>query len=204
MSPTTAVKWPVHYILHPCARCVLLHNFKQYQSICTHRGKMAQLHYILHPCRSSVVIHTLSGWGSIYTHRSKMVCALYFGWWYSSQFIVWNSILASCRNMPVGYSKYCVVLWICKEPPVPGFSKNQNQRTGWFRVFFKNQNQSTSQFRIFQNPQGPDSFQEKTDGSFPVFPRFFDFETSFLGQLWGRVTHKYYLLVGFWWYVPEN
>jgi len=104
---------------------------------------------------------------------------------------VWNSILASCRNMPVGYSKFCVVVWISKEPPVPGFSKNQNQRTGWFRVLFKNQNQSTSQFRIFQNPQGPDSFQEKSDGSFPVFPRFFDFETSFLGQLWGRVTHIY-------------
>ncbi len=26
--------------------------------------------------------------------------------------------------------------------------------------------------------------------SFPVFPRFFDFKTFFLGQLWGRVTQK--------------
>ncbi len=55
----------------------------------------------------------------------------------------------------------------------------------------------------FKTLQRPDSFQEKTDGSFPVFSRFFDFITFFLGQLWGRVTQKYYFLVGFWWWVPE-
>ncbi len=165
---------------------------------------MAQVHYILHPCTSSVVIHNLSGRGSIVTHKSKMACALYFGWWYSSQFIVWNSVLASCRNTPVGYEQYCVVLWFSKEPPVPGISKNQTQRTAWFRVFSNNQNQSTSQFRIFQNLQGPDGFQETTDGSFPDFSWFFDFWTFFPGQLWGQETKKYYLVVGFWWCIAEH
>ncbi len=57
------------------------------------------------------------------------------------------------------------------------FQKNQNQRTSQFQVFLKNQNQSTSQFLIFQNPQRTSSFHEKTDGSFLVFFRFFDFKT---------------------------
>jgi hypothetical protein len=45
----------------------------------------------------------VSAWGSIYTHGSKWPCTMHWGWWYSSPFIVWNSVLASCKNIPLGY-----------------------------------------------------------------------------------------------------